>query len=494
MVYFNQKAYAPKTSAELEQWQQVVNFQENFPQEGLWWPYKSKGQFERQIRTHLTNFLRQREKMSSAANRIDIASPSSMGVPNTGSGGIAGGVGAVVAGEQRAAGRDSVYGDVTVGVLSLQPDTAPSPALRESYLSWLIDQVSSLPLSGVDPDAIREETRRDLDLAAVYTALMTQRSENTKDNGLKLDREARQLSAVEVLNIEPHLALLGDPGSGKSTFVNFVALCMAGELLKHPDANLSVLLTPVPEDGRESPCQEKLQARPWDHGPLLPVRVVLREFVARGLAAANAEPREQRDGLWRFIVKELPDSLRDYAEPLRRELLEKGGLLLLDGLDEVPEADQRRVQVKAAVEKFAAAFPKMRILVTSRTYAYQNQDWKLRDFRETALMPFRTAQIRRFVEQWYAFVGQARRLSDADSQGRATVLNQAIERNPRLHELATRPLLLTLMASLHAWRGGTLPDQREELYANAVDLLLDQWERAKYQRRTDGSYEMEQPR
>ena len=493
MVYFNQKAYAPKTSAELEQWQQVVKFQENFPKEGLWWPYKTKAQFEKLTRTHLTNFLRQREKTFSDVNRSSAVPPASTVIQHHGSGGLAIGPGAVAAGEQGIAVGGNVYGDVIVGASSTSPDPEPSTALRESYLNWLIGQVRNLPLSGVDPDSIREETRRDLDLAAVYTALMTQRAEQTKGRDLPMDREARPLSAVAVLNSERRLALLGDPGGGKSTFVNFVALCMAGELLERSDANLAALRTPVPGDEHDSPREEETQPQPWDHGPLLPVRVVLREFVARGLAADNSAPQDQRNRLWQFITRELPESLRDYAEPLRRELLEKGGLLLLDGLDEVPEADQRRSQVKAAVEQFADAFPQVRILVTSRTYAYQKQDWKLREFSEVVLAPFAAPQIHRFVERWYAFVGQARRLSDADAQGRAAVLNEAIARNPRLHELATRPLLLTLMASLHAWRGGTLPDQREELYANAVELLLDQWERAKYQRRADGSYVVEQP-
>jgi len=44
-VYFNQKAYKPKSKAEAEQWGQVLEFQEKFPKEGLWWPYKGKVQF-----------------------------------------------------------------------------------------------------------------------------------------------------------------------------------------------------------------------------------------------------------------------------------------------------------------------------------------------------------------------------------------------------------------------------------------------------------------
>ncbi len=365
------------------------------------------------------------------------------------------------------------------------------PVLLNAYLNYLCELVRSLPLAGVDRKSISEDTRSDLDLARVYTALMTQRIESERELTPQPDREPRRLSALEVLNTEKHLALLGDPGSGKSTFVNFAALCLAGELLGRPDANLRLLTSPLPDDEQNRERDERPKPQSWDHGPLLPVRVVLRDLAARGLPPPGQ--LVSGDTLWKFIVAELPETLREFAKPLRDELLSKGGLLLLDGLDEVPEADQRREQVKAAVRGFTAAFPNVRVLATSRTYAYQKQKWKLRGFAEAVLAPFDPQQIGRFVERWYAYVGEARRLNSQDAQGKAAQLNDAIHRSPRLSELAARPLLLTLMASLHAWRGGALPDQREELYADAVDLLLDQWESQKARRKPDGGYELIQP-
>ena len=110
------------------------------------------------------------------------------------------------------------------------------------------------PLTGVDPKAASDADCADLELAAVYTALLTQRSEGERD-GLALpgpEREARHLSAVEMLNTEPHLVLLGDPGSGKSTFVNFVALCLAGEALGEGRANVELLTAPLPRSCRSA--------------------------------------------------------------------------------------------------------------------------------------------------------------------------------------------------------------------------------------------------
>jgi formylglycine-generating enzyme required for sulfatase activity len=387
-------------------------------------------------------------------------------------------------------GRD-VHGDVIASggtkIITQSPPVVPA-GLRDAYLSWVMEQVRTVPLAGVDPKSVREETRRDLELAAVYTALMTQQMKTAGTQERLLDRDTRRLSALAALNAQPRLALLGDPGSGKSTLINFVALCMAGELRDHPEANLHLLTTPVPTDDDEQPRRQ-----PWQHGALLPMRVILREFVARGLPPVGQSTAVPGDVLWQFILAELPAVLHDFAQPLRDTLLHTGGLLLLDGLDEVPEADQRRTHVKAAVEQFAATFPKVRILVTSRTYAYQRQDWKLRRFAETVLAPFAAVQMQHFVQRWYAYVGPLRGLSPDHSQGSAARLNATIAHNPRLYELATRPLLLALMASLHAWRGGTLPEQREELYADAVDLLLRQWEDQKVIRQPDGTHVVSQP-
>ena len=377
------------------------------------------------------------------------------------------------------------------------PPPAADPAvLRRAYLHRLIQQTRRLPLTGVDPKAAATEGSRELSLSAVYTALLTQHipqfiEDEERKLLARLERgRLRNLSALELLNYEPRLALLGDPGSGKSTFVNFAGLCLAGETLGDPEANLVTLTAPLPvEEKRQQ--DKKPQPQPWDHGALLPVRIVLRDLAARGLP----EPGQPAGGdtLWAFIVTELGQTLKEYAPHLKKELQEQGGLILLDGLDEVPDAHQRRVQVKQAVQGFAADFPRCRFLVTSRTYAYQRQDWKLEGFTEAVLSPFTPAQIARFVETWYAHIAVARTMDAKDAQGRASLLKTAIERSTRLAELATRPLLLTLMASLHAWHGGSLPEKREELYAAAVDLLLDQWESPKVVRDAAGQPLIRQP-
>jgi formylglycine-generating enzyme required for sulfatase activity len=383
---------------------------------------------------------------------------------------------------------------------------AKTASLREAYLNFVLEQVSPLMLSGVVRQSQSEAETR-LNLSAVYTALLTEggrvefEDPHSKEwlvgskTDAKRDRvENKQYSAVEQINNHNHLVLLGDPGSGKSTFVNFAALCLAGEALGRDDANLKALTQPLPleQDKPRRKRDEEPQPQPWDHGALIPVRIILRDFAARGLPPMGEIA--SADCVWNFIEAEMnAASLGEFSSLLKKELREKGGLVLFDGLDEVPEAEHRREQMRTAIENFAAAFPHCRYLVTSRTYAYQKQDWKLRGFQEVVLAPFTKGQIINFVDRWYEHITLLRSGNQEDGKGKAEVLKRAILANERLMSLAERPLLLTLMASIHAWRGGTLPDKRQELYADAVDLLLDWWESQRVVRDSKGNVSMIQP-
>ena len=48
----------------------MLRFQEEFSKEELWWPYKAAAEFERLLRVHLTNFIRDKFRLESRAERL----------------------------------------------------------------------------------------------------------------------------------------------------------------------------------------------------------------------------------------------------------------------------------------------------------------------------------------------------------------------------------------------------------------------------------------
>jgi formylglycine-generating enzyme required for sulfatase activity len=344
------------------------------------------------------------------------------------------------------------------------------------YLRRLQVVSNALPLAVIDPRAVERTRQQTMDLLAVYIALNTQ-SQLPEDEGRVTNekkgaprdqigeerRESRLLSALEAAALERKLVLLGDPGSGKTTFANYLALCLAGarlellgELGSFPGERWLDNLAPI-----------------WTHGALLPLQIVLRHFAASGHCDGTTA------GLWNFIVQTLTaQGLSDFVPSLKDRLESGEVMILLDGLDEVADGSKLKA-VLDAVSEFSATYghPGNRYLVTCRQYAYQDVNRQLAHFTIHSLAPFSQEQIDSFVGCWYKEICRLGWKSEAEAEVLTKRLQEATRR-PDLAPLAKNPLQLAMMASLHfSW--GRLPDDRVELYQEMVKLLLVRWQESR---------------
>ena len=347
---------------------------------------------------------------------------------------------------------------------------------RHIYCQYVAQQAGALPLRGMDrAESDAGTQRRALSLSGVYTNLDTTLTlpekaiqkmlsrgvwqvENYEEKGdispnrQQKEEETRSVSALESAILSRKLVLLGDPGSGKTTFVNYLTQALA-------QGNF---------DG--------LEAWPQDERDLLPIVVVLRDFY-RWAQTQKSSPNANL--LWKFILHDLETKNLSFAASVLDRALENGrALLLLDGLDEVPP-DGARLLVKDSVLAFHTRYGKNRYLITCRVLSYQVQKWQLpkEEFLSFELAPFDEQKIAQFIEAWYDEVAQKWRVPPKRTQALTEKLMTAVKRSD-LARLAPNPLLLTVMALVHT-EYGELPDSRAQLYQQAVDVLLWRWEQEK---------------
>ena len=104
------------------------------------------------------------------------------------------------------------------------PDKAQDEAEQweRRYVQWVFEKTWRLYLDGIDEKIIGTERADCLQSAEIYTPLLTLSAETSSELAKEQERpqQERLRSAVEVLNAERRLVLLGDPGSGKSMFLN----------------------------------------------------------------------------------------------------------------------------------------------------------------------------------------------------------------------------------------------------------------------------------
>ena len=342
---------------------------------------------------------------------------------------------------------------------------------EQQYLSRVMHDCSNLDwLTSI---GYQDENAPGFSLESVYTALLTT---TPKEQAAPGKREAMQestpLPALEVLNKQSRLVLTGAPGSGKSAFVNYLAVCLAGEALGDSSRNLQALTEPLPDD--EGAPDKEPQA--WDHRSLVPVRIILRDF-----ATSKSFPSSDEEGDTAFLLNFIKTDLElkgctEYYPILEARLRSGEALVLFDGLDEVADAGQQRERLIQCISAFGGSFGKSRLLVTCRPYAYDQAQWHIQGFQHAALADFGPGQICRFIDRWYA---NRPEFDSEAATARAQQLKQTVLNRDALRELVKRPLLLTLTAYLHA-NHHELPERRADLYERLLDLLIVKWEAARF--------------
>ncbi len=267
------------------------------------------------------------------------------------------------------------------------------------------------------------------------------------------------------------VVILGDPGSGKSTLINFLAMALAGARL-HPEGHYLEYLN-VPRQGKQ-------RAVRWRYGALLPIRVELRELV-RDIPAGTQ--RGTAKLVWDHLIAQLAAADLERLADHLKDLLHRGQcLVMFDGLDEIPAPAQRRV-VQEAVTAFADTYDESRYIVTCRVLSYADPERQLSSFPAITLAPLNQEAAHRFIDNWYATLASGGQFTREQANRRAEELWHGIE---MLDDLASNPMLLTVIAMVHTYKGA-LPYQRARLYDDCVNLLLWDWQMAKHN--TSGIWE-----
>ncbi|MGG6265204.1 NACHT domain-containing protein [Leptolyngbya sp. AN03gr2] len=223
------------------------------------------------------------------------------------------------------------------------------------------------------------------------------------------------VSASSVISQSEKLLILGKPGSGKTTLLKQIALdCIEGNL--HPDS--------------------------------VPLFISLKDFCTE----------DTDEHLLTHLINLYAGHQPTIAQLIRSILHEGQALVLLDGLDEVHPSQKNHVL--AQVRRFVARFHSNRFVITCRTA----EGYTLEQFTETTIADFRVEEISSFVTRWFSKTPML-----------GTQLLQELERNSAVRELATSPLLLTLVCiifeDLEAF-----PTPISDLYREAANVLLREWD------------------
>nr|WP_236584376.1 NACHT domain-containing protein [Streptomyces sp. MBT53] len=250
------------------------------------------------------------------------------------------------------------------------------------------------------------------------------------------ESESTGMRVESALGGTSRVLLRGEAGSGKTTLMQWLAVTAARGAFAGP---LS------------------------DWNGLIPVLVKLRRYAGRQLPL----PEALLDGVAGSLTGHMPKGWMD------RGLRDGRVLLLVDGVDELLAGERR--PVREWLRGLLAAYPGIRVVVTSRPAAARTDWLHTEGFATYQLDRMAPADLTAFVRQWHRAVreqGDELPCSVEELPQYERSLLTSLQDRPHLQSLAANPLLAALICALHLSKGRQLPRNRMELYKIALETLV----------------------
>jgi len=311
-------------------------------------------------------------------------------------------------------------------------------SFRKHYLTDLVEEYRGLNFRGR-----RTKAPVTVELEQVYVPLHVQMPDSAPEG-----QTPPVLDIGQAMAQHQRLAILGGPGTGKTTLLAYLALTYARRLASH----------------RLGLGEERLPILV----PLRRLKGVLNHDGACTLPAYLTE--------WYTELGMRP------RRGLFEKLLRRGRcLVLLDGLDEVVDETERR-RMSEWVDRLVTIHPRNRYIVTSRPPGYEAAPLKS-GFTVLHISDLSAEDIPQFAANWSLAVeieaeGEDNLVARRQARNAAQDLVVAIESNADIRSLAVNPLLLSIIVLVHRYRA-RLPRRRVDLYRECVDVLLGHWDEAK---------------
>lgn len=244
-----------------------------------------------------------------------------------------------------------------------------------------------------------------------------------------------------------HALIVGEPGAGKSTLLRWLAVTFAA--------------------GRQ---READRLGPQADADRLPLLVELGRLPEAYLQANSRETPNWKVFLPEYLTKQ-PTFDNIPAALLEQALAAGRCLLLCDGLDEIADLSARRRLADSLAEYTRSSHN--RLVLSSRPAGVSGSEGALgARFQRLTIQRFTPEDVRRFFGFLYA---QDLELTRSEQASETDALFRAVEGAPKTLELATTPLLATLLFLV--WRReGDLPERRVELYELCCRMLIESWE------------------